>query len=186
MKKVLTSIVTALTVFTFGVASVFAAGSTGDVVDITSCTDGNSNDVAYSVSQIDREIPPLTIPLASSLNGVPENELRILWQMDVTAASLPATITYHANGTEGRTLYSFHFNMQTWAWELMNSATGPSITTTYQDLSPVGLVVRIPADSAAPSTSPTTGNTIAMVSAVCVFVVAAGAAAYVVASTKKA
>lgn len=185
MKKVMTSIVTALTVFTFCVASVFAAGSTGDVVDITSCTDGDSNTVAYTVSQVDSAIPPLTIPIASSLNGVPENELRILWQMDVTAASLPATITYHANGTEGRTLYSFHWNGS--AWELMNSATGPSITTTYQDLSPVGLVVRIPADSASSTTtSPTTGNTIAMVSAVCVFVVAAGAAAYVVASTKKA
>lgn len=184
MKKVFTSIVTALTIVAFSVASVFAAGSTGDVVDITSCIDSQGNTITYSVGQIGRDIPPLTIPIASSLNGVPENELRILWQMDVTAASLPATLTYHANGTEGRTLYSYHFNMSTWAWELMNSATGPSITTTYQDLSPVGLVVRIPAGSA--SSSPATGNTIMYISAISVFVVAAGAAAYVVASTKKA
>ncbi len=185
MKKLVTSLVTILTVATLGIASVFAAGSTSDVVEVAGCKDSAGNDVAYTVTET--SIPPLTVEIASTINGVPSNELKILWQNDITADVLPCTITYNINGTDGLELYSYHWNGS--AWELMNYGVGPTISTTYTSLSPVCLVVRQPADAPADTTSdsntttsPKTGS-VEIIAALSVIVVAASAA-YVVATKK--
>lgn len=183
MKRLFTVAVAILTVMTLGVTTLFAAGSTTDVVEVTGAKDANGNDVAVEVT--DTSIPWLTVEIASSLNGVPANELRILWQKDISAETLPVSLTFNANGTDGQELYVYHWNGS--AWELITSGKGSSITATFNSLSPVGLVVRVPADTTSTDkteTSPKTGESYVLPTAIIALVVVASAA-YVVA-TKKA
>jgi len=202
MKKIFTTIITALTVCVLGAASVFAAGSSTGPVEVTGVTDGNGTYLNYFVTGT--TVPLITRDIASAATGVPADQLQVLWQADVSAVSLPATVTYNANGTDGKTLYSFHWNGS--SWELMNTGVGPTISTTYSSLSPVALVVKLtdgssPAasgsstDATSPvadspvttgddaTTSPRTGDFTAIIASVAVIAVAASAT-YVVASKK--
>lgn len=196
MKKFLTTLLTSMVIVCVAAASVFADKSPTDIVDVTSGTDSNGNTVTYSLSEKDSAIPPLTVQIASPKVNVPEAELEVLWQKELTSSVLPATFTYNCAGTDGRTLYSFHWNGT--EWEYMNSATGPSISTTYTSLSPVGIVVRIPSSSTSNSTStstststsgsatsPKTGETVAIGATLSVVVIACSAAFVVAATSKK-
>lgn len=185
MKKILTSIVTALTVFTFGMASVFAAGSMQGVVEITGSTDSTGADNAYTVTET--TVPMLTAEIAASVIGnVQASELRVIWQRDISAETTPATLSFNVGGTDGQTVYVFHWNGS--AWELVTSGAGPAVTATFSSLSPVGIVAKVPASTStnnAATTSPTTSDNYVVLASLAVMVLA-GSAAYVVASTKKA
>lgn len=198
MKKFLTTLLSTLAIVSICATSVFATGSTEDLVDITSGVDSNNNKVTYSVSDVDAAVPALTAEVASAATGVPASELKVLWQKDLTSDTLPATFTFNVNGADATTeVYSFHWNGS--AWELMNKATGTSITTTYTSLSPVGIVIRVKAASAAntnddnkpattPSTgatSPKTGDSIVLYTSISVVVIACSAAFVVAATSKK-
>lgn len=195
MKKFLTTLLTSMVIVCVAAASVFADKSPTDIVDITGGVDSNGNPVTYTLTEMDSAIPPLTVQIASPKVNVPEAELEVLWQKELTSSVLPATFTYNCAGTDGRTLYSFHWNGT--EWEYMNSATGPSISTTYTSLSPVGVVVRIPSSSTSTSTnsststsgnsatSPKTGETVAIGATLSVVVIACSAAFVVAATSKK-
>ena len=199
MKKFFTTLLSSLVIVCITAASVLAAGSTEDVVDITSGTDSNGNDVNYAITEVDAAVPALTVEKASALTGVPASELKILWQKDITSDVLPATFTFNVNGADADTeVFSFHYNGSD--WELMNKATGTSITTTYTSLSPVAVVIRVKAglpsnntaantDSAATTTttdkSPKTSDTVVLGTAMSVVVIACSAAFVVAATSKK-
>lgn len=187
MKRFITTLISSMVIVCIGAVSVLAAGSTEDVVDITSAKDNNGNTAVTTVA--DTSVALMTSEIASSLTGVSSSELKVVWQKDVTSDVLPATVTYNVNGTDGQTLYSFHWNGS--AWELMNSATGPTISTTYTSLSPVAIVARIPAATTpAPAsnnaaTSPKTGDNAVFYVTMSVVVIACSAAFVVAATTKK-
>lgn len=188
MKKVFTSVVTALTVFVLGAASVFAASSSIGLVELGSCTNENGDTITYTVT--DTTIPLITTDIASDITGTAEEELAVVWQKDLTASELPATFTFNVSGTEGKTVYIFHWTGS--AWELVGSCVGPAVTATFTSLSPVAFVVDVQeasnssssSSSDASAVSPRTGNNMAIFASIAVICVA-GSAAYVVA-TKKA
>lgn len=198
MKKFFTTLLSSLVIVCITAASVLAAGSTEDVVDITSGTDSNGNNVNYAITEVDAAVPALTVEKAAALTGVPASELKILWQKDITSDVLPATFTFNVNGADADTeVFSFHYNGSD--WELMNKATGTSITTTYTSLSPVAVVIRVKAglpsnntaantNSAATTTtdkSPKTSDTVVLGTAMSVVVIACSAAFVVAATSKK-
>lgn len=194
MKKFLTSLISTVVILCVGAASVLAVGSTEDVVEITGATDSQGNSVQFEMK--DTSIPWLTSEIVSALSGDPASEIKVLWQKDLTAETLPATFTYNCNGTDGQKLYSCHWNGS--AWELMNTGVGPTITTTYTSLSPVGVAVRVPASNANTdsnhgagsttsndSTSPKTGDNLATYVTLSAVVIACSAAFVVVVTSPK-
>lgn len=191
MKKFLTSLISTVVILCIGAVSVLATGSTEDAVEITEATDGSGNAVQYEMKET--SIPWLTSEIVSKLSGDPADEIKVLWQVDLTSEVLPATFTYNCNGTDGNKLYSCHWTGS--EWELMNTGVGPTITTTYTSLSPVGVAVRVKkadSDSSKPATStsteptsPKTGDNASMYVAISAVVIACSAAFVVVATAPK-
>ena len=159
MRKILktcTVLVLALAMV-FGVSNIaFAAGSKSDVVEITKAVDKDGKEVEYTVSKSTAHTP-LTAKIASEvleadgIETVPAEQLKVLWEKELTASATPATFTFDASGTDGKTLYVFHWNGS--EWEYVDKGTGTTVTATFDDLSPVGLVVKL--DSAP---NPKTGD----------------------------
>ena len=159
MRKILktcTVLVLALAMV-FGLSSIaYAAGSKSDVVEITKAVDKDGNKIDYTVSK-SKAHTPLTEEIASKvleddgIETVPASQLKVLWEKELTASKTPATFTFDASGTDGKTLYVFHWNGS--EWEYVDKGTGTTVTATFDDLSPVGLVVKL--DKAA---TPKTGD----------------------------
>ncbi|MCQ2516233.1 MAG: hypothetical protein MJ094_05160 [Saccharofermentans sp.] len=197
MKKLLTTVVTAATVVMMAFASVFAAGSATELAGVLTATDGNGN--AINTVCAPSDVPLISPEIAASITGDNAADLTVLWQKNITATSLPATLTFGANGTDGNTLYVFHYNGS--AWELVATGVGPTVTATFTSLSPVAIVRKATGAGAAPvapvapaadattpvadpaTTSPATGSSV-LVMAISTLAVA-GSAAFVVATKKE-
>lgn len=149
MRKILktcTVLVLALAMV-FGLSSIaYAAGSKSDVVEITKAVDKDGKKVTYKVSK-SKAHTPLTEKIASEvleadgIETVPASQLKVLWEKELTASKTPATFTFDVSGTKGKTLYVFHWNGS--EWEYVDKGTGTSVTATFDDLSPVGIVMKL-------------------------------------------
>ena len=149
--RVLLSVVLVLGML-FGMTIMAAAGSMSDVVEITKAVDADGNDDAVTVGEIAKDVPLLTEEIAAAEinDGVKPEELAVLWQKDVTAAKLPATLTFKANGVKDNQLvYVFHWNGE--KWELITSGKGSTVEATFTDLSPVGIVSRVAEEEVPPT-----------------------------------
>ena len=123
---------------------------------------------------------------------VTADKLQIVWQMVVEAEEVPATLSFTYDGYKaGQTLYVFH---NSWkpdgegadAWDgPVGSAQAKTVTATFQDLSPVALVVYTPSGSSGDDTSPKTGETNALLF-IALAAIALGSVTAVVVSKKKA
>lgn len=186
MKKILTTIVTVATVVMVACASVFAAGSSTGLTEIASAVDANGNPIETTVSE--SSVPMISPEIAAEVAEEDAAAMMLVWQRDVTASVLPATITFNINGTEGQELYVFHWNGS--AWELITTGEGPAVTATFTSLSPIAIVAKQPVAEAAEetveeeATSPETGSTVLLASLATLSV--AGSSAFVVAKKEEA
>lgn len=124
----------------------FAAGSKTSATEVTVTKDGQVQD--STIGAIPDGIPPLTAEIASKALGIPAEQLKVVWQQDVTTtAEAPYTVKVNLEGTSG---YVFHWENGAWAYK---GSTGTDINMT---LSPVGVVVKT--DAGTPGTTPATGD----------------------------
>lgn len=197
MKKMLKglagfAIVLALVVGVVG--TVFANESKSG--DVTVSTDDNYVEIDQDASQqkgVDGGWTELTTAQAASMigGGVTADQLQIVWQMVITADT-PATISFTYDGyKDGQTLYVFHNGWKELggggdAWDgPVANAQAKTVTATFDDLSPVALVVYTPSGSSSDETSPKTGETNALLF-IALAAIALGSVTAVVVSKKKA
>ena len=127
-------------------------GATSPVEVKVSAVDEDGKEDALTVGEIASDVPLLTEQIAAEVinDGVTPEELAVLWQKDITAAKLPATLTFEAAGVkDDQSLYVFHFNGE--AWELIETGKGAKVTATFDSLSPVGLVSRVAKEDVPPT-----------------------------------
>ena len=151
MLKAVTGIAVACLLIVGICATVLAAGSQTDGTNVTS--DNQTLTATPTTSGMDE-------PTARALIGHQDGTVAV-YNWDMHADVLPCTVTFNpAGATSAQTLYVFHFNGA--SWDLIAQGPGPSITATFNDLSPVALVVYTP-DGAAGGNggggSPKTGET---------------------------
>ena len=161
MKKVLISILVVVLAVTLFGATALAAGSASDDVEITNAVDGSGNAVEYT--EAETSVPWLTEEIAAPIIGsVTPADIQVLWQRDITAETLPVTLTFTVNNFDGKTGWVFHWNGS--AWEIISSGTCPTLTGTFSDLSPVAIVVQKAASgsSTGGNTSPATGQPVGL------------------------
>lgn len=171
MKKLLAVLAAAIMVMGLSVTA-FAAPSPSSAVTV-------SGDVA-SVSTTTQE---MTVADAQAIIGgdVQASQLNVVWQADITATKLPATLSFTASGTAApQKIYVFHY--VDGAWKLEGSGDPQTVTITCDSVSPFAVVVYTPAGGKSPKTGETnTLTTVAMISVV----VAGAALAFVLAPKKK-
>lgn len=117
--------------------SAFAAGSVSGTVEISKAVDAQGKDVSLETAD---STVLLTVPVAAQIAKQDESKLAILWQKDIKASALPATLTFNVAGTDNLTLYVFHYNGTEWVIEA--TGKGPTVTAAFNSLSPVALVVQ--------------------------------------------
>lgn len=176
-------ILVCLLVFSIGTA--FAAGSMSSVPEVISAVDSDGNEVELTFSEVDPSVW-LTEEIAARIIGnVTPEELLVVTQFDVKAAKLPVTITFSVSGADDDDeVYVFHHDGND--WELMNSAMGRTISTTFSSLSPVGLVLRAHSDNGGGDAPKTGESSWQIYTAAAVALVAVCVAVTVVRSKKKA
>ena len=140
--KVSTALILSL-VMVFGVSLMAFAASKSDVVEIVKAVDDNGTAVDYELTEVSG-IPLLTEKIAAEKigGGVKPEELTVVWQMNLTAASLPATFTFSLSGVKAdQEVYLFHYGGD---WEEIDEGKGTTISHKFGtgELSPVGLVVK--------------------------------------------
>lgn len=153
MKKVLkisTVLVLACALILGMGVKVSAAGSKTDLVEITSATkDGEKVD--YKVEPVADTVDPLTEAIASkelaakNVKTIDASGLKVLWQKDVTAPA-GTKFAFSVTDFDGQPVYAFHWNAETKNWDYVDKGTAPSLEITFPDLSPIGLVVELPAE----------------------------------------
>ena len=158
MKKVLkisTVLVLACALILGMGVKVSAAGSKTDLVEITSATK-DGKDVEYTVEPVADTVDPLTEAIASkelaakNVKEIDASGLKVLWQKDVTAED-GTKFTFNVTDFNDQTVYAFHWNGT--SWDYVDKGTAPSLEITFPDLSPIGLVVELPAEP-----TPATGD----------------------------
>lgn len=182
MKRSFMMILTVILVTALCCTSVFAAGgSKTDVVEIKGATDQNGKEVV--VTEKDTTIAVITEEVASKVEGITEEpkQLSVLYQKDLTSETLPVTISFTVDGTEGQKLYVCHHNGT--AWEVVAEGVGPTVTATFTSLSPVAVIGTVEKANNGGGQSPTTGSAMGIFVA-CGIVAAAGAASVAVARKK--
>ena len=198
MKKMLKglagfAIVLALVVGVVG--TVFAAESkSGDVTVSSEDTDFIIDPEASEQKDQQGGWTALTTAQAASMigGGVTADQLQIVWQMVIVAEELPATLSFTYDGYKsGQTLYVFHNGWKELGggndvWDgPVASAQAKTVTATFEDLSPVALVVYTPSGSSSDDTSPKTGETNALLF-LALAAIALGSVTAVVVAKKKA
>lgn len=166
----------------------FAATSMSNTTEVTGGYDETGGNVEITVGECDG--PVLTEEIAAAVinevvaaggnvvgGSTTVDRLEVIWQKCLKSDVLPVTITFHAAGTAGLPLYVFHWNGE--SWDLMASDYGEDIAATFDNLSPVGLVVKKPLSNPNGTTSDKTGTTSTIAIALGIALVA-GAAAVVI------
>ena len=122
-------------VITLGMTSAAFATSMSDVVSV-SASDG----VELKVGSVESGIPPLTEEIAAQeIDGKNASDLTVLWQREVSASKLPATLTFSIAGVDDdQEVYLFHYAYG--KWNLEASGKGKSISKSFDSLSPLGVV----------------------------------------------
>ena len=156
-------------------AEPFSYGSQGQTVEVEG--DG------ITVTDTDTK---LATPDAAQLigNGVTQPQLAVVLNKDITAPTVPATISFTVNGTASpQKIYVFHYTDD--AWHIEGSGDPKTVTVTVDKLSPFAVVVYTPAGASGSSgaKSPKTGETNAIPAALAV-VIGAGAVAFVLSQKK--
>ena len=154
------------------IGTVFANESkSGDVTVKTDDTDFIIDKEASEQKGVDGGWTALTPEQAAALigGGVTADQLTIVWQMVLVAEELPATFSFTYDGYKsGQTLYVFHNGWKELGggndvWDgPVASAQDKTVSATFEDLSPVALVVYTPSGSNSDDTSPKTGETNAL------------------------
>lgn len=184
MKKLLTAVVAMVMVLSLTCVA-FADGSPSTSADVKGTDPATGAEVA--ITEADATVI-LTREEAAQIIGCDVAEVEVLWNKDLTAATLPVTLTFTAPVSAGQSLYAFH---HTGAWAVIGSAEASTVSAEVASMSPFALVIRTPAkaadDSAAPaqggkSSNTGEGNAIPFVLAA---VLAAGALAFVMAPKKR-
>ncbi len=165
-------------------ATVSAAESKTDLVEIVKAEkDGSAT--TYEVATVPDGVTPLTEEIASkelaakSVATVEASGLKVLWQKDVTAPA-GTTFTFKVTGYDGQTVYAFHWNATAKNWDYVDKGTAADFSITFPDLSPIGLVVELPAE-----VTPETGDHSNTVLWACILGVAAIGAVGTVLYSKK-
>ncbi|MBR3036080.1 MAG: hypothetical protein IKI54_02155 [Lachnospiraceae bacterium] len=127
------------------------SASMSKIVELTGVTDKNGKQLEYRTEEVPAEIRLTEIIAAPKIEGKEEGDIEVIWQQDVLVDSTPATLAFTCNGTDGKTIYAFHYDAEKKDWELIDSAKGPKVEFTFDKLSPVGLVVE-------KETTPATGD----------------------------
>ena len=141
MKKLIAGVMAAMLVVSSGMTSVFAASSKTDLVEITKVYDGAGEDVDYTLEAIDEDVRLTEEEAAEIIGDVEASELTILWQRDVKAEKLPATIEFRIDALEdNQDVYVFHYKDGEWMIEAKGA--GKDISCKFDDLSPVALVAK--------------------------------------------
>ena len=188
MKKMLKSLagIAMMLVLVIGVVgTVFAATSKQDGVEVTSGSDFTIGASSGSWIKLTEEKAAELINAAGG--SVQASELKVIWQHEITATTLPITLTFTADGvTSAQTLYVFHddYPPTADAWSLINSAAGPTVEGNFTKLSPVALVVYTPSGTSGGETSPKTGETNALLFIALAAIALGGVTAFVVAKKK--
>ena len=195
MKKMLKglagfAIVLALVVGVVG--TVFANESKSG--DVTVSTEDNYVEIDQEASKqtgVEGGWTELTAAEAASKIGVSADQVQVVWQMVITADT-PATLSFTYDGyKDGQTLYVFHNSWKELggggdAWDgPVANAQAKTVTATFDELSPVALVVYTPSGSSSDETSPKTGETNALLF-IALAAIALGSVTAVVVSKKKA
>ena len=188
MKKVLkvsTCLILAL-VMVFGVSVAAFAASKSDVVEIVKAVDANGAEVTTTLGEVSGA-PLLTEEIAAEeIGNVEAKELTVLWQKEVTASALPATLTFEASGVSAdQNIYVFHYNGT--KWELVASGKGATIAATFESLSPVGIVAQNATNQGTTdqTTTPTGDNSHVALWGILMVVAACGAVGTIVYSKKR-
>lgn len=137
MKKIASLIISLVMICSLSFVAL-ATDSPDGVVDISGAKDSNGSAIEYTTN--DTTVPLCTPEICSRLTNVPADQLKLLWQKDISSDTHPATFTFTCNGTDNKTVYVLHYNGSD--WELITSGTGPSVTATFPDLSPVAVFVK--------------------------------------------
>ncbi len=179
--KVSTCLLLAL-VMVFGVSVASLAASKSDVVELIKVADESGTDVEYTLEQVEgSEYPILTEPKAAEkIGNVEAKDLAVVWQSIVTAPT-PAVLTFNVPGSADQTVYVFHHDGND--WELVGTYTGTTISHTFADLSPVGIVVK--GNTAPETTTPTGDNANVALWGILMVVAAAGAFGTIAYSKKR-
>ena len=184
MKKFTSLIISLVMICSLSFAAL-ATDSPDGVVDISGAKDSNGSAIEYTTD--DTTVPLCTPEICSRLTNVPADQLKLLWQKDISSDTLPATFTFTCGGTDNKTVYVLHYNGSD--WELITSGTGPSVTATFPDLSPVAVFVRdgvTPDGGSNGSTSPKTADNNIVPCLIVIAVIASAAAVTIKIKAKKA
>jgi len=176
------AVVCLLAVSVLGTA--FAAPSTSATAEVTSAVDSEGQEVNLTYSDVPTTVL-LTEQIAAREVEESASELTVVWQRDITSDVLPVTITFAVDGVEAdQPIYVYHYNGT--SWDLVGEGQGSSITVTFTDLSPVGLVVAGTVAAGDGGTSPKTGDTDWMLYAAFAAIAIGGIAACTAYTKKKA
>lgn len=128
-------------------ATVFAAGSQSDGTNVT------SDNAAFVANPNAAEVQ-MDEATARQLTTKTDGTVAVYnWDMYTTDGSA-ATVTFNPKGaTAAQTLYVYHF--KNGSWHLEAQGVGPTVTTTFNDFSPVALVVYTAGQSPTPGPTPT-------------------------------
>ena len=151
-----------------------AAGSKSDVVEVTAVADGSDVELSFADASVE-----LTAEKAASLvEGAKTEEMKVIWQQDITSAVLPADLTFKVDLEADQEGYVYHYEGSDWV--LMGKVNA---SITFSDLSPVGVAVRTVSSSApaedGEEKSPETGDNGLILALACIAVVMGGAVACV-------
>lgn len=181
MKKTLALILSLVLVLALCCVPAFAEDSKTYSTEVEGVVDEEGNEVEVMVGET--SVAVITEEMAADLTSgkVDAKEISVVWQQDIeTTATGPVTMTFYVDGSDGQMLYVFHNNNGT--WELAGSGVGPSVTVTFEHLSPVAIAVQTPAGGDDPISPPT--GVAGGILAACAVLTAAGASAFAVAKKK--
>ncbi len=149
MKKLFSIVLTLSLVFVLS-ASVFAAPSEENTVEVVGATDGNGAVVEVTLSE---PAKTLTEEEAAEVIGEAAATVVDIQEVSVPAeTTFPVTITFSVDGiTADMTVYCLHWNGS--SWDKLDAIAGDgTVTCTFTSLSPIAFVTE------AAATSPTTGE----------------------------
>ena len=117
---------------------------------------------------------------AAEKQNAKEEELTVIWTGDIDAANKGKAITFTVDLADGTIVDAYHKGAKGWEFVAEQTVKDKKVTFTFNDLSPVALVVR-----AAGSAAPQTGDSSVMLWGALMVVAAAAAVSTVVISKKR-
>lgn len=125
----------------------FATSKTS-VAEIRKAVDGNGKSVQIASKQTtirltEEEASEIILSQDAQIGKAAPADLKVISVRDLTADTLPVTITFSVDG--GKPLYVFRY--EDGHWKLAGKGKNGTATVTFNDLSPVGLVLGTDGDA---------------------------------------